>query len=96
MERALGSACWLGLPTNADFLRRVVEHEAFRAGELRTDFLDVHRELFDPGPDADDEAWIAAALASQLASTASEARTTSARRHGAWDELDGFRLGGAS
>ena len=33
-----------GIETNLGFLRRVVSHPAFRAGEHRTDFVDRNRK----------------------------------------------------
>ena len=96
MESALKSSCWLGVPTNADFLRRVIAHDAFRAGELRTDFLDVFPEVFTSDPATGDDVWIAAALATQLAAQDRAASPTSQKAPSPWDELDGFRLGASS
>lgn len=42
LDRALGQLSVLGLTTNREFLRRVLQHEAFRAGHLDTHFIDRH------------------------------------------------------
>jgi acetyl/propionyl-CoA carboxylase alpha subunit len=62
LARALADTTYLGIPTNVDFLRRIVESEAFRSGRLSTDFLDRQPELAAPAGDAPDAALVAAAL----------------------------------
>lgn len=42
MQLALADTVVLGLPTNLPFLRAVLEHSAFAAGDTPTDFLDRH------------------------------------------------------
>jgi 3-methylcrotonyl-CoA carboxylase alpha subunit len=62
MEWALARYALLGVTTNIDFLRRVVTHPAFRAGQLHTHFLEEH-DLAGPADETlPDEALIAAAL----------------------------------
>ena len=46
IDRMLGALAEIeieGVDTNARFLRRVLEHPAFRAGEVRTSFVDRHK-----------------------------------------------------
>ncbi len=43
MLTALGQFRIEGIVTNVDFLRRVVAHDAFRAGETHTGFVDEHK-----------------------------------------------------
>jgi acetyl/propionyl-CoA carboxylase alpha subunit len=97
MQTALQRSAWLGLPTNADFLLRVVRHPAFAAGKLRTDFLDVHPELLQPPVDVPREALAAAALfgviggnGTGVAAAAPAAGLAPAPRS-PWGETDGFR-----
>ena len=45
MLTALGEFRIEGIVTNIDFLRRVVAHDAFRAGNTHTGFVDEHRSL---------------------------------------------------
>lgn len=55
----------LGVTTNIEFLRNVIDHPEFRAGRLHTQFLSDHATagyLDEPAPD---EAFVAAALAVQ-------------------------------
>ena len=62
---ALGELAVLGVRTNTDYLAKVLDHPAFRAGELQTGFATEHRaELAAGEPDAAtlDTVLIAAAL----------------------------------
>ncbi|MDO9526836.1 MAG: biotin carboxylase N-terminal domain-containing protein [Gemmobacter sp.] len=55
----------LGVGTNIDYLARVLDHQAFRAGDLDTGFVGRYAaDLAEPAPDTDrlDRALIAAAL----------------------------------
>ena len=63
MLHALRATVYLGIPTNVDFLQRVVDDSDFREGHLRTDFLDCKPHLA-AGVDAppDDLALAAAVL----------------------------------
>ena len=44
-ERALADFVLLGCRTNTGFLRRLLQHPAFAAGEIHTGFLDAHPEI---------------------------------------------------
>jgi acetyl-CoA/propionyl-CoA carboxylase, biotin carboxylase, biotin carboxyl carrier protein len=44
-DRALRDFVLLGCKTNTGFLRRLLNHEAFRRGEIHTGFLDAHPEI---------------------------------------------------
>lgn len=49
LDQALANYRIAGVVTNIDFLRRLVNHRPFRAAELSTDFIDLHKEaLFEP------------------------------------------------
>jgi propionyl-CoA carboxylase alpha chain/3-methylcrotonyl-CoA carboxylase alpha subunit/acetyl-CoA/propionyl-CoA carboxylase biotin carboxyl carrier protein len=54
MRRALSELVILGVPTNVDFLARLVGSDVFRAGRVHTGLLDVHPELLVAGPPDDD------------------------------------------
>ncbi len=63
---ALGDLALLGVGTNIDYLARVLDHPAFRAGDLSTGFVAQHAaDLAEPPPDPAtlDRVLIAAALA---------------------------------
>lgn len=102
LAHALRESSYLGIPTNVDFLRRVVEDPRFARGELRTDFLDRAPELVTPISAATPSAvYVAAALAAVLgdgrvaagASNGGEARGANSM----FATLGGFRVfGGGS
>jgi acetyl-CoA carboxylase biotin carboxylase subunit len=62
MLHALRNFVIMGVTTNIDFLREVMSHEAFRAGDLHTRFLDEHRIIADRDDRVSEEALIVAAL----------------------------------
>jgi acetyl-CoA carboxylase biotin carboxylase subunit len=65
MARALDEYRIDGLKTSISFHRKVMDHPAFRAGELHTGFLEEYPELVKPGVDPwlEDVAVVAAAVA---------------------------------
>jgi propionyl-CoA carboxylase alpha chain/3-methylcrotonyl-CoA carboxylase alpha subunit/acetyl-CoA/propionyl-CoA carboxylase biotin carboxyl carrier protein len=66
LERALIDLVILGVPTNMDYLARVIRHPEFLAGRLHTGFLTEHAvELAAPG--ASQEAVTIVAIAAALA-----------------------------
>jgi propionyl-CoA carboxylase alpha chain/3-methylcrotonyl-CoA carboxylase alpha subunit/acetyl-CoA/propionyl-CoA carboxylase biotin carboxyl carrier protein len=64
LERALQELVLLGVPTNIDYLARVVRHPQFLAGQLHTAFLTEHARDLLPGERPDEAA--AAALVGLL------------------------------
>ena len=54
MARALEEIRIDGLATSVSFHRKVMDHEAFRRGELHTGFLEEHPDLMSP----DDDPWL--------------------------------------
>lgn len=98
LSLALRDAVYLGIATNVDFLRRVVDDAAFRSAELSTDML-KHRPDLAAGPqDAPDDCTLAAALLCQVlvprGATAAAAPDATAASSGtlAWRAYQGFRL----
>jgi acetyl-CoA carboxylase biotin carboxylase subunit len=65
MTQALRAAVYLGIPTNVDFLRRVVDDPDFRAGMLTTDFLKHKPGLAVGTPLPPDDVALAAAVLCQ-------------------------------
>ena len=56
-----------GLHTNLDFLRRIVAHPAFAAGELDTQFISKHRQQLFAAEQLTPDLWaLAAALLHQV------------------------------
>ncbi len=97
MSKALAETAYLGIPTNIDFLRRVVDDEAFRSGAIDIDFLERRPELA-AGPDLTeppDLAYVAAALCNGLTRGAAARAATApgaANEAQPWNTLTGFRL----
>ncbi|MEY2980782.1 MAG: Acetyl-/propionyl-coenzyme carboxylase alpha chain, partial [Planctomycetota bacterium] len=103
MAQALSDSAYLGIPTNVDFLRRVVEDPRFRDGDLRTDMLDMPPDLARaPDDDTPDEVLVAAVLAHALGAGAGvgggAAPAASTAQDGAalWQQLGGFRVFGGA
>ena len=97
MARALAQTSYLGIPTNVDFLRRIVEDEDFRAGKLRTDFLDSRPELVaGPQDPPGDEVYAAALLGQIFCATRSDSgravQGSAAATNRIWGELGALRL----
>ena len=97
MEHALVNSAWLGLPTNVDFLLRVLRHESFQAGELRTDFVELHADALAQGevPSLPLPVQTAAALAHNFVSTSGRFSDESSDLlrdpHSPWQLGDRFR-----
>lgn len=64
MDWALRRFAILGITTNVEFLRALVNHPQFRAGHLHTKFLEEHKVAVEPLVPMSDDALVAAALAS--------------------------------
>jgi propionyl-CoA carboxylase alpha chain/3-methylcrotonyl-CoA carboxylase alpha subunit/acetyl-CoA/propionyl-CoA carboxylase biotin carboxyl carrier protein len=65
LERALTDLVLLGVPTNVDYLARVIRHPEFLAGRLHTGFLTEHAAELS-APDASQEAQAVVAIAAAL------------------------------
>ena len=96
MEAALRETVILGTTTNLSFLRALIAHPVFKAGEVDTNFIETHlNELIPPDSAPSDEALIAAALfdmtARPAANNGSPAREV---MPDPWGRADGFRIGG--
>lgn len=79
MDRALADFVILGVRTNLPFLRNLLRHPAFRAGELHTHFLDEHAVAPVAGPLAPAGAAVAAALVGSAAGSARSRECGSSR-----------------
>ena len=98
LSLALRDTAYLGIPTNVDFLRRVVDDEAFRTAAISTDMLANRPELAaGTQEDADDHVLAAAVLCQALArkSSGGSSTTSAPSTQGStavWADLNGFRL----
>jgi 3-methylcrotonyl-CoA carboxylase alpha subunit len=96
---ALAETCVVGVATNRDFLRRLVRHADFAAGDADTGFIAAHRDALMPPAAGASVAAVAAAglfVAAEGAAAASCAAAGSGDPHSPWSRRDGWRLGGAS
>ena len=93
MDAALRETVILGMTTNLNFLRRLINHPAFAAGEVDTGFIERHLDQLIPSearlPDA---ALIAAALLDQTGG-ARVAHSVPEQTADPWSRGDSFRLG---
>lgn len=87
----LGETFVGGVKSNLAFLKRLVAHPAFVAGELDTGFITRHQAELLPARPALDEAFWQMAGAAWLASEAPSA----AEAYDPWTQLRGLRLGAA-
>ena len=97
MAQALRETVYLGIPTNLDFLARIIDSEDFRAARLRTDFLEQHPEVVGANKGSPpDTAYSAAALSETLSSGDAGGETVSSetpdKQPEVWDSLGPIRL----
>jgi acetyl/propionyl-CoA carboxylase alpha subunit len=92
MAEALRRTVVLGVATNLERLQAIVDHPAFRRGELHTGFLGEHLAHMEraPCPPVEALAALAAALAGRTSSV--EGAPPAAARD-PWQTLGGWRLG---
>ena len=87
MISALDSYVVLGVTTNIEFLRSLLQHAEFRAGRIHTGFLTEYAITAERDQATPDEVLIAAALATTKpagAMTASGIAPSNTDRHGPW------------
>jgi 3-methylcrotonyl-CoA carboxylase alpha subunit len=88
----------LGTITNVDFLIRLLQSEAFQQAQIDTTTLDQHLNQFlPPVPELPEIALLVAALndfSAQTKPQTSTATSSDSDAFSAWNQADGFRLGG--
>jgi acetyl-CoA/propionyl-CoA carboxylase biotin carboxyl carrier protein len=101
LDAALSETAVLGVETNVAFLRALLAEPAFRAGDLRTDFLEVDGRgprLAARGESLRDAALAAAAAEAMGVLRGREpgraSRSGGGAVPGAWERLGGWRAGG--
>jgi acetyl/propionyl-CoA carboxylase alpha subunit len=97
LSQALRDSVYLGIDTNVDFLRRIVDDTAFRHARLRTDMLKLRPELADGPKTGPEDLALAAAVLCQAVAPRNGASNGAPAARGAgstavWHELAGFRL----
>jgi 3-methylcrotonyl-CoA carboxylase alpha subunit len=97
MAKALRETVILGTTTNLEFLRALIEHPTFVAGEVYTAFIEEHlAELLPPAHELpSDAALIAAALVEESAKlqSGSAIQAKGVQSSDPWAHADGFRIG---
>jgi acetyl-CoA carboxylase biotin carboxylase subunit len=98
MRAALDRTAYLGLRTNLAFLRAVLDHPAFEAGETHTGFIEEYFSGWEPPRlELPAEILIAAALIeSRPAGGAPTGASPKTDTFNPWESREGFRLGGGS
>ncbi len=98
---AIGKMIWalsnyvvLGVTTNVSFLRRVLNHDDFRRGDITTHFIDDHAALFQENK-MPDEALISAALTEVLRMTPEPVHKEAVAVNGASDPYSPWRTAGS-
>jgi 3-methylcrotonyl-CoA carboxylase alpha subunit len=81
---SLDEVTFLGVKTNRDYLKRIVNTKPFREGDTFTHFIDTYSELLRPVLPSDEE--IAAGIATFLSKSVQEKSKNSS-----WNSLQGFR-----
>jgi len=95
LVEALGRVEVVGVANNAAFLKAIVSHPAFIAGEIDTSFVAVHREQLLAPTDVDRERLLAAATCSillQHQQAAEEWARISGDPYSPWHATDAWRL----
>lgn len=95
LDAALRETVILGMTTNLAFLRALINHPAFAAGQVDTSFIERHLDELLPhdDPPLPDVALIAAALGSTIRANVHSAAAMPVASADPWDHADGFRLG---
>ena len=97
MDRVLRETAVLGPVTNLGFLKAVLAHPVFRAGEAATDFLARHHSEGGEAAAPSDEILLAAALLASDGTVGpaagAEAKAGAWDAHSSWSRSDRFRLG---
>ena len=97
MRQALSRYQIAGVTTNIDFLQRLVTNDAFKAAELRTDFIEQnYSSLFAPNPNTLPIALAQIALYLILAPRPAAARQQIADSTSPWQMNDAWRTNAPS
>ncbi len=100
MRQALADTVILGTTTNLEFLRALLAHPTFQAGEVDTQFIDTNLDSLLPEESAPPDAALIAAVLSEMnnvsgvGTTYQVAPTSTGDAYTPWARADGFRLGG--
>jgi acetyl/propionyl-CoA carboxylase alpha subunit len=95
LDRALRETVVLGVTTNIPYLRAILSHPAFVAGQTSTNFLAEHLPEWSPPAAMSAAEWVAAAVWEGLGRTADDGRPPTAAGsevvYDPWGSLAGWR-----
>jgi 3-methylcrotonyl-CoA carboxylase alpha subunit len=87
---SLDEVLFLGVKTNRDYLKRILEHKDFQAGHTHTHFIPDHKQALEPKKMSDKE--LAALVAAySMAGIKMSVKESAAQLYNPWHELAGFR-----
>lgn len=91
LHEAMGELQLVGPITNQAFLAAALDHPAFVAGDINTNFIGDHRAELLPATKAADDATILAALAYLLDERGQARKPSAGDVHSPWQTADGWR-----
>lgn len=95
LEARLDRSMVAGLKTNLDFLKACISHEAFKAGDLDTGFIERHAGALVPpatAPSLSELGFAACRLEETRQKRVEAKASATADRHSPWNETHGWRL----
>jgi acetyl-CoA carboxylase biotin carboxylase subunit len=94
MLRALSDMSILGIETTVEYLRAIIETEAYAAGETQTDFIEKHMGEWGRAQTGDDLTDIAAIAGALVLASGTERTALAKREVSPWDLLGSWEIGG--
>ena len=94
MLRALTDMSILGIETTVEYLRAIIESDAYARGETQTDFIERHMGDWARAQAGDDLTDIAAIAGALVLASGSGRAAVAAREVSPWDLLGSWEIGG--
>ena len=92
LDRALGELAVLGIESNVEYLRALVQHPKFQSGETHTGFLPEYFDGWKPARELPEEVLLALSALDKL--PAEKTPTARPARSSPWKAADGWRNAG--
>jgi acetyl-CoA carboxylase biotin carboxylase subunit len=94
MLRALSDMSILGIETTVEYLRAIIESDAYAKGETQTDFIEKHMGDWARAQAGDDLTDIASIAGALVLAAGTERATVAKREVSPWDLLGSWEIGG--
>jgi acetyl-CoA carboxylase biotin carboxylase subunit len=94
MLRALTEMSILGIETTVEYLRAIIESEAFARGDTQTDFIEKHMGDWVHAAAGDDLTDVAAIAGALVLASGTERAAVAKREVSPWDLLGSWTIGG--